>query len=79
MEQTLHFGVIMNNIPNSPDYGKHLLVRGVYITRKSITKSEIMNFVNTLHEHQSEYIEAAVEKSGFKEANEVIKYIMEKK
>jgi hypothetical protein len=69
----------MENIPNSPDYGKSLLVRGVYYTRKTISKSEIMNFVNTLHDHQSEYIEAAVEKSGFKEANEVIKFIMEKK
>ena len=69
----------MKNIPNSPDYGKSLLVRGVYYTRKTIPKSEIMNFVNTLHDIQSEFIEAAVEKSGFKEANEVIKFIMEKK
>jgi hypothetical protein len=38
-----------------------------------------MNFVNSLHDIQSEFIEAAVEKSGYKEANEVIKFIMEKK
>ena len=69
----------MKNIPNSPDYGKYLLVRGVYVTRKTISKSEITNFVNDLHNIQSQFIEAAVEKSGFKEANEVIKYIMEKK
>ena len=69
----------MNNKPNSPDYGKHLLVRGVYVTRKTIPKSEIVNFVNNLYEIQSQFIEAAVEKSGYKEANEVIKYIMEKK
>ena len=69
----------MNNKPNSPDYGKHLLVRGVYVTRKTIPKSEIVNFVNDLYEIQSQFIEAAVEKSGYKEANQVIKYIMEKK
>ena len=69
----------MKNIPNSPDYGKHLFVRGFYYTRKSIPKTEIMNFVNSLHDIQSEFIEAAVEKSGYKEANEVIKFIMEKK
>ena len=69
----------MKNVPNSPDYGKHLLVRGVYVTRKTIPKSEIVNFVNNLYEIQSQFIEAAVEKSGYKEANEVIKYIMEKK
>ena len=71
--------MIMKNIPNSPDYGKSLLVRGVYYTRKSIPKTEIMNFVNSLHDIQSEFIEAAVEKSAYKEANEVIKFIMEKK
>ena len=69
----------MKNKPNSPDYGKHLLVRGVYVTRKTIPKSEIVNFVNNLYEIQSQFIEAAVEKSGYKEANQVIKYIMEKK
>ena len=69
----------MKNKPNSPDYGKHLLVRGVYVTRKSIPKSEIQNFLNELSECQNHYIELAVEKSGYKEANEVIKYIMEKK
>jgi hypothetical protein len=69
----------MKNKPNSPDYGKHLLVRGVYYTKKPIPKAEIMNFVNTMHDIQSEYIEAAVENSGYKQANEILKYIMEKK
>ena len=69
----------MKNKPNSPDYGKHLLVRGVYVTRKSINKSEILDFLNELSECQNHYIELAVEKSGYKEANEVLKYIMEKK
>lgn len=42
-------------------------------------REDIMSFVSGLHEIQMEMIEKAVEKSGFKEANEVIKYIMEKK
>jgi 2-oxo-4-hydroxy-4-carboxy--5-ureidoimidazoline (OHCU) decarboxylase len=46
---------------------------------KKIRREDIMDFVNELYECQNHYIELAVEKSGFKEANEVIKYIMEKK
>jgi len=46
---------------------------------KKIRREDIMDFVNELYEIQSEFVEVAVEKSGFKEANEVIKYIMEKK
>jgi hypothetical protein len=46
---------------------------------KRIRREDIMDFVNELYEIQSEFVEAAVEKSGFKEANEVIKFIMEKK
>lgn len=66
--------------PNSPDYGKHLLVRGVFLSpRPQINRADITDFVNALHEVQQEYIEEAVEKSGYKEANEVIKNIMEKK
>lgn len=42
-------------------------------------REDIMTFVSGLHEIQMEMIEKAVEKSGFKEANEVIKHIMEKK
>lgn len=68
----------MPNLPNSPDYGKHLLVRGVYFSRPKIKREDIAEFVNALHEVQQEYIEEAVEKSGYKEANEVIKKIMEK-
>ena len=45
---------------------------------KKIRREDIMDFVNELYEIQSEFVEIAVEKSGFKEANEVIKYIMEK-
>jgi hypothetical protein len=68
------------NKPNSPDYGKHLLVRGVYFTRRpKIDRKDISQFVNMLHDVQQEYLEEAVEKSGYKEANEVIKHIMELK
>jgi len=49
------------------------------IQYKRIRREDIMDFVNELYEIQSEFVEVAVEKSGFKEANEVIKYIMEKK
>ena len=44
----------------------------------TMSKEDIMTFVSGLHEIQMEMIEKAVEKSGLKEANEVIKYIMEK-
>jgi hypothetical protein len=46
---------------------------------KRIRREDIMDFVNELYDIQSEFIELAVEKSKMKEANEVIKYIMEKK
>ena len=46
---------------------------------KRIRREDIMDFVNELYEIQTEFVEIAVEKSGFKEANEVIKFIMEKK
>ena len=50
-------------------------IRIVYKMRKE----DIMTFVSGLHEIQMEMIEKAVEKSGLKEANEVLQYIMEKK
>ena len=40
-------------------------------------KKDIEDFVNSLHAIQSDYIEQAVEKSGYKDANEAIKRIME--
>jgi hypothetical protein len=46
---------------------------------KKIRREDIMDFVNELYEIQSEFVEIAVEKSGYKDANEVIKFIMEKK
>ena len=46
---------------------------------KVLRKEDIMTFVSGLHEIQMDMIEVAVEKSGYKDAAEVIKYIMEKK
>lgn len=66
------------NKPLSPDYGKYLLVSGVYVT-PTIRKENIMKFVGELHNIQMDYIEEAVNKSGMKEANEVIKKVMELK
>ena len=53
---------------------KHL-----YSIRYTLQPKDIMTFVSGLHEMQADMIEEAVEKSGYKDAKEVIKYIMEKK
>ena len=48
----------------------------------TLTRDQIMTFVNGLHETQWELIEAMVgsrERQGFPEATAVIKHIMEKK
>ena len=66
------------NKPLRADYGKGLLVRGVYRTPR-IQRKDIMQFVGALHEIQHEYLEQAVEKSGYADARAVIKNIMEKK
>jgi hypothetical protein len=51
----------------------------VFNFRYTIARKDIQEFVNNLHELQESYLNAAVEKSGYREANEVIKRIMEKK
>ena len=51
----------------------------LYSIRYTMRKENIMTFVSGLHEIQEQMIEEAVEKSGYKDANSVIKYIMEKK
>lgn len=45
----------------------------------TIDKKDIPDFVNSLHELQETYLNAAVERSGYKEANEVIQHIMDLK
>lgn len=64
--------------PNSPDYGKHLLVRGVYYSAP-IKRADIGAFVDNLHAIQLEYLDEAVMKSDMSESKAVIKHIMEKK
>jgi hypothetical protein len=49
------------------------------IQYKRIRREDVMGFLGELHNIQAEFIEIAVEKSDYKEAKEVIKYIMEKK
>jgi hypothetical protein len=51
----------------------------LYSIRYKMEKKDIMDFVNKLHDIQSEYIEAAVVASGFKEASTELKRIMELK
>lgn len=52
----------------------------LFIPKRVQSKKVIIDdFVNTLHDMQLEFIDEAVDKSDLREANEVIKYIMEKK
>lgn len=53
--------------------------KSIYSIRYTMKKEDIMSFVSGLHDIQEQMIEEAVEKSGYKESNEVLKYIMEKK
>ena len=46
---------------------------------KVLRKEDIMTFVSGLHKVQEHMLEEALAKSDMKEANEVIKFIMEKK
>lgn len=49
-----------------------------YSVRYTLPKSQIMDFVNELHNMQMDMIEQAVERSGYKDAKEVLAHIMEK-
>lgn len=51
----------------------------LYSFRYQIERKDIEDFVNQLHNIQAEYMEAAVEASGLKEAKAVIKHVMELK
>jgi hypothetical protein len=66
VEQTLHYGVIMEN-------------KKLFSIRYVMRKEDIMTFVSGLHKVQEQMIEEALAKSNMKDANEVIKFIMEKK
>ena len=52
--------------------------RTLYTLRYNLKREEIMTFVSGLHEIQEQMIEEAVQRSGYKDAQEVLKYIMEK-
>lgn len=45
----------------------------------TIAKKDIPDFVNSLHKIQEHYLDAAVEASGYRDAREAIKRIMEMK
>lgn len=49
------------------------------LIRYKISKVDIQDFVNELHNIQLDMIEKAVEKSGYKDAIELIDYIKAKK
>ena len=51
----------------------------LYNIRYTIAKKDIPDFVNSLHTLQETYLDAAVEASGYREAKEAIKRIMEMK
>jgi hypothetical protein len=51
----------------------------LFSIRYVMRKEDIMTFVSGLHKVQEQMIEEALAKSNMKDANEVIKFIMEKK
>ena len=56
------------------DYNKRIPLK-----KYKISKVDIQDFVNELHNIQLDMIEKAVEKSDYKDAIELINYIKEKK
>ena len=70
-----HLTLWNNKMINTPESPK----KNLYSITYTLGKKDIMTFVSGLHEIQMDMIEVAVEKSGYKDAAEVIKYIMEKK
>jgi hypothetical protein len=53
---------------------KENLPRG-YVIRYTLEREELTDFLNQLYDMQQEYLEAAVEASGYREAQEVINYV----
>jgi hypothetical protein len=49
-----------------------------YSIRYTLPRSQIMAFVGELHNMQMDMIEEAVERSGYKDAKEVLAHIMSK-
>jgi hypothetical protein len=46
-----------------------------YVIRYTLEREELTAFLNQLYDMQSEYLEAAVEASGMRDAQEVINHI----
>jgi hypothetical protein len=53
---------------------KDNLPRG-YVIRYTLQQEELTAFLNQLYDMQSEYLEAAVEASGYRDAQEVINHV----
>jgi hypothetical protein len=53
---------------------KDNLPRG-YVIRYTLEREELTAFLNQLYDMQSEYLEAAVEASGYRDAQEVINHV----
>ena len=51
----------------------------LYQIRYTISRDQIQDFINHLHKQQFDYLEQAVETSKYKDAQKVIKRIMEMK
>lgn len=51
----------------------------LYQIRYTLSRDQIQDFINHLHNQQFDYIEQAVESSKYKDAQAVIKRIMEMK
>lgn len=47
----------------------------IYTVRYTIKREQITDFLNQLEDMRQDYLEAAVEASKFKDANEVINHI----
>ena len=62
------------------DYSRYITFDGRtgYGKVHTISKADIPAFMNMLYDHQAQYIEEAVAVSGYREAKEVLKHIMEK-
>ncbi len=52
---------------------KDNLPRG-YVIRYKLEREELTDFLNQLYDMQQEYLEAAVEASGYRDAQEVINH-----
>lgn len=56
------------------DHDKDEPIKG-YIVRYTMRKEDLDDFLEQLYEMQSEYLEAAIEASQYKDAKEVINHI----